>query len=511
MQQLILLLDHRACKTRVPCSQILKGGKTMTLLENIKNEQNYTLTENGTLALNSSSNALVDLFATSGALRNRDENDITLMFARAMVEDRLLSTRMAFYTRDVRGGLGERRTGRFMFKYLANNYPEIFNKNLEYIAEYGRWDDLVYLLYDAPEQIVPLIKKQLALDIENKNRMEPVSLLAKWLPSVNASKRETVKKGKFLAKKLGMSEMEYRKTLSALRAYLNVVEVDMSAKRFGDIEYSAVPSKAMNKYRNAFRRNDGERFNEFLNKVETGETKINASVLYPYDIVEKYLFESCGSDAVLEQQWKALPNYLEGENRFLIMADVSGSMTGRPMATSVGLAMYFAERNRGPFANTFMTFSARPELVTIKGETLFEKLKYIMNSQWDMNTNLEAAFDLVLHTAVKYNISESEMPTSIVVITDMEFDYCVMGKNWLFYDTMEKRFADSGYKIPNIVFWNVNSHNDTYHASYDRKGVQLASGQSPVVFETLVKGVNLTPYEYMLSVINDERYEKITV
>lgn len=482
----------------------------MTLLENIKNEQNRTLTENGAPALNTTSNALVDLFATSGALRNRDGNEITRMFAKAMAEDRLLATRMAFYTRDVRGGLGERRTGRLMFKYLAANYPEILNKNLEYIPEYGRWDDLVCLLYDAPEQITSLIKKQLTLDIENKNKSLPVSLLAKWLPSVNASNRETVKNGKYLAKKLGMSEAEYRKTLSSLRAYLNVIETDMSAKRFSDIDYSAVPSKAMNNYRNAFRRNDAERFDEFLIKVESGEAKINASVLYPYDIVEKYLYGSQGDDMVLEQQWNALPDYLEGENKFLIMADVSGSMTGRPMATSIGLAMYFAQRNQGPFANTFMTFSAVPELVTIKGKTLYDKLNYIQNSAWGMNTDLEAAFNLVLYTAVKYNVPKDEMPTSIVVITDMEIDRCV-SNDWLFYDLMKTRFALNGYDIPNIVFWNVNSRKNTFHASFDRKGVQLASGQSPSVFESLVKAVNLTPYEYMLEVVNGERYEKITV
>ena len=482
----------------------------MTLLENIKNEQNRTLTENGAPALNTTSNALVDLFATSGALRNRNGNEITRMFAKAMAEDRLLATRMAFYTRDVRGGLGERRTGRLMFKYLAANYPEILNKNLEYIPEYGRWDDLVCLLYDATEQITDIIKKQLTLDIENKNKSLPVSLLAKWLPSFNASNRETVKNGKYLAKKLGMSEAEYRKTLSSLRAYLNVVETDMSAKRFSDIDYSAVPSKAMNNYRNAFRRNDAERFDEFLIKVESGEAKINASVLYPYDIVEKYLYGSQGDDMVLEQQWNALPDYLEGENKFLIMADVSGSMTGRPMATSIGLAMYFAQRNQGPFANTFMTFSAAPELVTIKGKTLYDKLNYIQNSAWGMNTDLEAAFNLVLYTAVKYNVPKDEMPTSIVVITDMEIDRCVTN-DWLFYDLMKTRFALNGYDIPNIVFWNVNSRKNTFHTSFDRKGVQLASGQSPSVFESLVKAVNLTPYEYMLEVVNGERYEKITV
>ena len=482
----------------------------MALLENIKKEQNYTLTENGALALNSTADALVDLFAISGAMRERDDQEITALFAKAMVEDRLTATKLAFYTRDVRGGLGERRSGRLMLKYLAENYPDIFRKNLEYVADYGRWDDFIYLLDSAAELIVPLLKKQLDEDLANMKEMKPVSLLAKWLPSVNTSNKDTVRKGRFLAKQFNMSEKKYRKTLAALRNYLNVVETDMSANRFEDIVYPEVPSKAMNNYRNAFRRNDAERFSEFLNKVEKGEEKINSSVLYPYDIVEKYLYQSKGVDQVLEEQWKALPDYVEGENNFLVMADVSGSMSGRPMATSIGLAMYFAERNKGPFANTFMTFSARPELVTIKGNSLFEKIKFIENADWNLNTNLEAAFRLLLYTAVKYSTPKEEMPTFIVVITDMEIDRCTLG-DWLFYDLMKKQFEDNGYDMPNVVFWNVNSRSSTYHASFDRKGVQLASGQSATVFESLTKGVCLTPYEYMMSVLNGERYERITV
>ncbi|MBO4919491.1 MAG: DUF2828 family protein [Erysipelotrichaceae bacterium] len=482
----------------------------MALLDNIKKEQNYTLTENGALALNSTSDNLVNLFAISGAMRERSDDEIEMMFAKAMAEDRLTATKLALYTRDVRGGLGERKTGRVMLKYLAANYPDIFAKNVAYIPEYGRWDDLVYLLEDAPEPIIPLLKKQLDEDIQNRKEGKPISLLTKWLPSVNTSNKETVRKGRYLAKAFGMSEKEYRKTLSLLRDYLNVVEVNMSANRFEDIVYPEVPSKAMNNYRNAFRRHDEERFSEFLNRVEKGEEKINSSVLYPYDIVEKYLYQSKGADQVLEEQWKALPNYVEGENNFLVMADVSGSMSGRPMATSVGLAMYFAERNKGPFANTFMTFSARPELVTIKGNTLIERIRYIMNAHWDMNTDLESAFNLLLYTAVKYKTPAEQMPDSIVVITDMEIDSCTSG-DWLFYDQMKQRFEANGYSIPNVVFWNVNSRNNTYHASFDRKGVQLASGQSVTVFESLVKGMNLTPYEYMLSVLNNERYDRITI
>ena len=291
------------------------------------------------------------------------------------------------------------------------------------------------------------------------NNDKPVSLLAKWLPSVNASNKQTIINGKKIAKSLDMSEKEYRQTLSKLRKYINIVETNLSKKEYDNIIYSEVPSKAMNNYRNAFSRNDGERFAEFMNKVSTGEEKINASTLYPYDIVEKYLYGDNKANEVLEEQWKALPNYVEGENNFLVMADVSGSMYGRPLATSVGLAMYFAERNKGAFANTFMTFSEKPELVTIKGKNLFEKLNYVQNARWDMNTNLEAAFNLVLKTAVKYKTKKEDMPTSIVVITDMEIDEC-SNPDWLFYDQMKKKFEENGYEIPNIVFWNVNARNN---------------------------------------------------
>ncbi len=482
----------------------------MILLENMKKEQNLTYTENGALALRSSENALVDLFAVAGALRGRSAEEIELMFSRALVEDKLLATKLAFYVRDVRGGLGERRSGRLMFRYLAKFYPQVFEKNLEYISEYGRFDDLVDLLDLGSDAVVSLLEKQFREDLANMKEGKNISLLGKWLPSINASSAETVKKGRYLARKFRMSEKEYRKSLAALRKYLNVVEVNMTAKSYEDIIYPQVPGKAMNNYRSAFKRNDEQRFSAYLEKVEKGEEKINASVLYPYDIVEKYLYWDIDCDPVLEQQWKALPDYVKGENRFLVMADVSGSMHGRPLATSVGLALYFAERNKGAFANTFLTFSARPELVEVKGETLFEKVRFVQNASWQMNTNLEAAFHLILSTAVKYKTPKEEMPDSIVVITDMEFDACT-DRSWLFYEQMKERFEAFGYAIPNVVFWNVNSRKNTYHVSFDKKGVQLASGQSASVFETLTAALNMTPYEYMLSVLNSERYEKIGV
>ena len=481
----------------------------MSFVDMIKNTQSYTTTLNGAVAYNNTGDALLDLFASAGALRKRKADDIVSMFGKAMVEDKALATKLAFYTRDVREGLGERRSGRLMLAYLAKYYPNIFAKNAALIAEYGRYDDLVYLVDYAPETIVPLLYEQLIQDIQNKKAGESISLLAKWLPSINASNADTIKKGKYLAKCFGMSEKQYRKTLSDLRAYLDVVEVKMSNDRFDQIDYGSVPSKAMNNYRKAFLRQDEERFNAYLAQVAKGKANINASVLYPYDIVEKYL-NGDPYDEVLEAQWKALPDYVDGDKRFLVMADVSGSMYGRPMATSVSLAIYFAQRNKGPFANTFMTFSNRPELVTLKGENLFEQVRYVSNADWAMNTNVEAAFDLILKTAVKNRVSKEVLPTSIVIISDMEFDRC-SNPDWTFYDTMKAKYQSYGYELPNIVFWNVNSIKNTYQASFDRKGVQLASGSSATVFASLTEGKDMTPYDYMCSVLNAKRYEPISV
>ena len=487
------------------------------LLDNIMKEQAIKLTENGAVALDDSGNALVNLFAKVGAMRERSEFDIENAFVKAMAEDKLLGTKMAFYARDVRGGLGERRTGRIMLSTLAKDYPDILRKNLSNIVEFGRWDDLIELLGTGlQDDAVALIDKQLNEDVANMKEGEPISLLAKWLPSVNTSSVETRNKGRKIAELLGLSEKAYRKTLSSLRAYLNVTEVRMTEKNYDSIRYNEVPSVAMNRYHGAFIRNDGDRFKAYINDVKEGKTKINSSVLYPYDVVGPICDSVFGwgyhpevNYDVLEEQWKALPNYVEGEKKFLIMADVSGSMAGRPIATSVGLAMYFAERNTGAFANKFMTFSARPKLVEIKGDNIKEKVKSIIDSHWDMNTNLEAAFRLVLDTAVKHNSPQNDLPDSIVIISDMEIDACTSIKRDVFYDAMKAEFEKHGYKIPNIVFWNVNARHDTFLASADASYVQLVSGQSATTFKNLCSGVN--PYEFMVKVLSDKRYDCITV
>lgn len=491
------------------------------LQETMKINASKKYTENGATSFESANEgALLDLFSQSGALRSR-QNEVSLKYTKAYAEDKVLSTKLPFYVRDIREGLGERDIAREMFKQLAFLNPEVIKNNLDNIVEFGRWDDLLCLM-DTPVELDVLnyIAQQLNEDIQHMLEGKPISLLAKWLPSINTSSFKTRTLAKKIIDVLGLSEREYRKTLSSLRSYLNVTEVRMSEKNYEAIKYSEVPSLAMNKYRTAFYTNDEVRFKAFLTNVKEGKETINSSTLYPYNIVEKYLNQfdilwdledkDYEVDEVLEEQWKSLPDFVDKDMNALVMADVSGSMFGRPLATSIGLAIYFAERNKGLFANKFLTFSNKPHLEEVVGDTLLEKVVHAEKADWQMNTNLEAAFMLLLNSAVEAKAPQHDMPEAIIVITDMEFDMCG-GNNWSFYDEMRARYKSMGYNMPVVVFWNVNARHDTFHASGKQKGVILASGQSATVFKSFINILGLTPYEYMLKVLNKPRYDRIRI
>ena len=486
----------------------------------LRNEERKTFTENGATAYNTSSDALVDLFATIGALRERDELEVTRIFADAYAVDPLLATKILFYARDIRGGLGEKKVFKDIIRYCAQYHPEAIIPNLDLIGVYGCYKDL-YALVGTPveNEMWKVMKAQFEADLKNLAEGKAVSLLGKWIATPDASSPRTSELGKLTAKKLGYSVYEFKRHLRALRAEIKIVERYMSAKEYDKIDYGKVPSRAMKIYRDAFMRNDEDRYSKYVSNVLQGKDKINASTLYPYDIVEGVL-ANCrrdrdgkyisSEDPVLEAQWRALPDYVKGDVNALVIADVSGSMCGRPMATSIGLALYFAERNTGAYHNLFMTFSEKPSIVKVKGDTVCQKIANIRSAPWGYNTDLEKAFDMVLKIAVQNHVSPEEMVKSLVIVSDMEID-AACGSSWSFYDKMKDKFRASGYEIPNVVFWNVNSRHDIFHADSDRPGVQLCSGQSPSTFAHLVGSVGFTPYEFMMDVISQERYNAVTV
>lgn len=493
-------------------------------IKGLKEETNQTLTENGAVAYRTTNSDLLDMFAVIGALRTRPSNEIIAKFTKAFAEDNLLAMKMLFYARNIRGGLGEKRTFKVLIKYMADFHTDVMRKNINLVPIFGRWDDLYeFVGTELENDAFDVIKEQLSSDIVNARNGKSISLLAKWLKSTSGISIESAKLGKLTAKKLNLSYKEYRKILSALREQLNIVERNMSAKEWNKIVYSEVPSCAMKKYRKAFKEHELIAFKKYIEKVKSGEEKINAKTLYPYDIMEAAELDSgyCNKnldmdnwDEVLEEQWKALPNYVEGEHNILIMADTSASMGGRPMATSVGLAIYFAERNQGAWHNRFLTFSSQPSFVELKGENLKEKVTCIPAIV--DNTNIEAAFDLVLKTAIDNNLSQKDMPQAIVIVSDMEFDratedYSSIEHKNKIMDEIAYKFQQNGYIIPKIIYWNADSRQDTYHAVCENKNVAMVSGQSVAAFRSVLIALDEDPYNTMVETLNDKIYDVVRV
>lgn len=483
----------------------------MNFAQLLRNEARWTLTENGAYAVNTTRHSLLDMFGSLAAMRGRKPADLIQKFELAFQEDPLGALRCLFYVRDVRGGQGERDIFRILLRHAAQRYPDVIRCNLPCIPFYGRYDDL-YCLMGTPveDDMWALVRAQLDADRAAMEQNQPVSLLAKWLKKANSSNRITKELGIYTAKKLGLSVYDYKRICSSLRKYMDVVEIKMSDRQWPDIRYEAVPSRAMMIYRKAFLAHDPDRFQKYLAAASSGEVKINASTLYPYDIVEKILYHN-DTNPVLAAQWDALPDYVRGEANYLVMADVSGSMYGRPMASSIALAMYFAQRNQGPWHNLFMTFSSNPHIVEMQGKTIWEKVSFISKAAWGMDTNFQRAMELVLLTAVQNHCKQEELPKALLVITDMEFNRADHCDKQTFYRHVQEMFHQAGYRAPTLVFWNVNSRNDVFHAEASDTGTVLVSGQSASTFENLIRYLHgekpLGPMDFMYQVLNGERYQ----
>lgn len=491
------------------------------LKETLNDDFNYSVTENGALGYRTSGKELLDLNFSVSSMRNMSEEKIVETFVKAFYEDKILAMKWLFYCRD-RTAVGERRLFRICLKYLAETHQDIAKEVIKLVPEYGRWDDLWCLLdTDLKRDVCKLIVHQLLEDAENMKKSNPISLLAKWMPSANTSSKETKRLAHIIMDNIDFTDRQYRKMLSELRAYLNVVEVKMSAKQWDKIDYAAVPSRANLIYNNAFLRNDEERRREYLDKLGKGETKINAGVLFPHDIVNKYMVNryhiSDADDATIEQLWKALPDYVGGAGNTICVADGSGSMTSRIGNTGVtaltvanALAIYFAERSSGQFKDTYITFSSRPQIVNFsKAKSLREKLEIALRHDECANTNIEATFDLILQTAINNEMDQDDMPQNVLILSDMEFDRMTSGRtDKRLFDELADRYAAHGYKLPRLVFWNVMSRTGTIPVKENEAGVALVSGFSPAIVKMVLSN-STDPFECLLEQLNSERYAPV--
>ena len=440
-----------------------------------------------------------------------------------------------FWLRDCRGGQGERRFFRVCMKWLAENQLNAARRNLEYISEYGRWDDL-YIFVDTPleKEMFELIKQQLEKDIYDVvsgTDKTGISLLAKWLKSENASSKETKKLAKKTREYLGISARTYRKTLSKLRERIKVLERLMSANRWDEIDFSKIPSKAGLVYKNAFARRDmiAKKYEAF---AKDKNTKVNAGTLYPYEVVAKALagigWYGNGSAlsetdrAMVNKYWENLPDYLNGSDcSMMCVVDTSGSMKGTdaaaPINVAISLGLYCAERMTGPFANNYISFASRPQLIKTDGIDFVDKVRRIYKTNLIDNTNLTAVFDLLLNIARREGVKEKDIPKTIVVISDMEIDQGTCNWNGYNYnrwtknsastemEKIRKKWASYGFKLPKLVYWNVSARHDTILDA--GPNVSFVSGMSPTLFKQIITGK--TGYDLMIETICADRYSVI--
>ncbi len=483
----------------------------MSFMYALEKQLNTTETDNGAKAYKSTLDFNVDLFGKISASRENPD-EITALYLNALEEDPETALRILFNSRDIRGGQGERK----VFRHLLLNTPLHFRSVIiPLVPIYGRWDDLFVLdgCLDW-KRVLDFIAS--TLNADNDPEVRKPSLLAKWMPSINASSKVTKALGRQFAKHLGLSEKEYRILLSNLRKKIELVEHKMCSNKWSEIDYSKIPSRAGLMYRKSFIKHDLERYNNFMRSAIKLENKVNASTLYPYDIAEKFglnYFSSSNLDPTeelaLEVMWQNLPDYMEGKTfNGLVVADTSGSMAGRPISVSVSLAMYIAERNSGVWKNKFITFSESPEIQTIVGETIGQKIRNLSKAEWGYNTDLIAVFKNILKAAKADNVAPSDMPEKIFIVSDMQFDQACNSNTRTNFEQIKKNYAKFGYNVPQLVFWNVNGASNVPMTVHDT-GTCLVSGCSPSVLKAVLQGDIISPLDIMRQAVCTERYDLI--
>lgn len=477
-----------------------------------------TFTANGAIAYATSGKKLLDFNFDVAAMRNMREEAIADKFMGAFFEDKKTALEYLFYLGDVREGLGERKAFRSGLQYLCFNHPDIARAVMELIPYYNRWDSILCMLdsEDTKKTAIAFIKAQLKKDRANMKEGNPISLCAKWMPSVNASSAVTINRARTICRGLGWSERKYRRTLSKLRKYLDIVEVKMSAKKWGKINYETVPSKANLIYNDAFLRNDETRRREYLASLEKGKAKINASTLNPHEICYKYRQNGCRKDATLEALWKSLPDlYIDN---VLVVRDGSGSMNwsggmmtnSTPLDVATALAIYMSEHNTGSWNGKYITFSSRPKIVDISNcDTLAEKIRLSLREADCSNTDIYKTMMLILRTAEENHIEQCDMPKMVVICSDMQFDGRYHNLNRSLFDEIKKEFEDAGYKLPRICFWNLSGHsNGTIPMQQNDLGLILCSGFSVQILKMFMSS-RIDPYGVLLEVLHSERYDKV--
>lgn len=473
-----------------------------TFVNAVKNQT--ARTTNGMKARKSTANSVTDLFYKIGASRGKN---VIPDFTAAYVQDKELAGRVALWARDIRGGAGERKIFRDILEYACDHDPAYAERLLKRVPELGRWDDIFVTKGDLRQIAFAMVRDAL----EAKN-----GLAAKWMPRKGKEAAE-------LRSFLGMSPKQYRKTLVSLT---KVVEQDMCAKNWDEINFNHVPSLASSRYKKAFSRHT-EKYKEWAAALVSTDpevkktVKVNAGAVYPYDVLKGLIspyshgYDKSNLDHILAQ-WEAMPNFV-GDASILPIVDVSGSMTCQAgghqssskttcLEVAVSLGLYLADKNKGKFKDTFLTFSSTPELLNLNGNIL-QKIDQMVKSKWEMSTNLHAALNKILSVAKNGNVPQEEMPQTLLILSDMQFNSCARFDDSAI-QMIARKYEEAGYKMPNIVFWNLNAH-ENVPVKFDERGVALVSGFSPTIVKSVLAAdlEDFTPEAIMLKTLMSDRYD----
>jgi hypothetical protein len=488
-------------------------------------------TWNGAESLASSGESLTNLFFR--ACRNLDQSHFRDLLNKAWSTDPLLTMRLLAYIRHIKGGKGERQLGRWGLDWLATRSPRDLVHNLRhYVGTFGRWDDLVDLIGHAQvtDRVLELVANQLHEDLDALKQNRPISLCAKWIPSERKRSDRCNGFNRRLATFMKLSRKELRGVLTQLRKEINLLETHLCEKTLEEVNYSEVPSVAMNRHGkdgHAFPRRDAERFAEYKDQLERGTAKVNTGALYPHQVVEKYLGASVrwgyGStpetDQLTEAQWKGVLERLTAEERghlaeTLAVVDVSGSMYGgkkdsspAPIIVALALGLLVTEMNPNEtFKDLVLTFSESPQFHRVEGSTLRDRVANLKGAKWGGSTNFEATFRLILKRAQEFGLQQSMMPRTLLVISDMQFDSAGHLTN---YEALRQAYQEAGYEIPKLVFWNVNGSTSDFPVSANQSGTALVSGFSIEILRDVLSGEEITPFRVMMRAVDRPEYRVI--
>lgn len=483
-------------------------------------QENKVFTENGALSNPiKATDARLQVFYK--ATRGISAASVNGMMAAAAKENLFDTIVLAFYTRDCRGGKGERLLGRQMFVWLAANYPNETRKVMSLWAEYGRFDDLLYLVERASpcsETALQIFSAQLKDDMKSMEEGKSVSLAAKWCPSEQSARdrRYGLNNKIRVAFNKHMKRRTFRKTVIVpLRAYLDLVECLMCANKWPEINYSKVPSRAMKILKDAFERHDTARFAAWKGQVAKGEAKINAKALFPHELV-KCVRNEKQLDIVTEEQWKVLQEETRKLGIFgntLVLSDVSGSMETPdqlPMNVSLAMGILISSCSASPvFRDRVITFQTDPSFHSLSECKSFrEKVLHLVKAPWGGSTNLQAAFELILTSAQMFKVPQAQMPRRLFIISDMQFNSAAGVTN---FQAMQAKYVKAGYQLPEVWFWNVAARATPNEMPVEssQDGVVMISGFSPAILKSILTCEKLNPDLAMRAALDAERYVRV--